>query len=90
MRPGRNAANVEVTYKHLEKWQNYNVLACFDLDFHAKVFNTKNLVHRVLCGLIEPTLRGDPLEWGREARGAVAEALSCVDLLAYQIEDGVN
>ena len=90
VRRGKKAANVEVTYEHLKKWQNYKVLACFDLDFHAKVFNTKDLAHRVLCDLLKPTFAGDPLDWGREARGAVAEALSCVELLAYRIEGGVK
>lgn len=75
--------NVKVTGEHFARWERYNVLAVFDLEIWCLVFEREKPTHAALSGVMKPDLppSSDPIDWGRAARAALSEALSCVELL---------
>jgi hypothetical protein len=68
----------------LRSWAHYNVLAVFDLDFHAQVFEIDHLTHEALGDLLETSSNFDAKAWGRAAREKAAEAITCVGTLHIQ------
>ena len=89
-RRGPKSVNVEVTENHFKTWHDYCVLACFDLDFFARIFEMKPLSHERLFDTLNPGSDGKPKDWGVAARKALKEALGCVEILAYQIDGGAK
>jgi hypothetical protein len=84
-RRGRPSTNSSVTDAHLKSWRDYRVLAVFDLDFYAAVFEEPPLSHEDLCKELNPGFRGNPKEWGISAREKVKEAFASInDLIAQK------
>lgn len=87
---GPKTLNTKITGDHFNSWNNYRVLACFDIEFWFQVFKGSEykLTHALLCGIVKPDLaeKADPKEWGREAREALEKALKSVDMLAQQVK----
>ncbi len=84
-RRGPKSVNVQITEEHFHSWTNYNVLACFDLDYWAQVFRRSPITLEELCYKINPNFGGNAKEWGVAARDKLDEALDSIPTLRFQI-----
>ncbi len=89
----RKALNRGVGDEHIKSWSNYHVLAVFDLDFYAEVFEIDRLSHEALCETVHPGYGGmgggNYKEWGRSARKMAKAAFDSVsDLFAQTAGKG--
>ena len=85
-RRGPKSANQIITEAHLKSWANYMVLACFDIDYWAHVFQKPQVSYEWLCKhTFDRHYRGNAKEWGRTARKKVTEAVDCFHALSLQI-----
>ena len=75
----------------MRSWHNYRVLACFDLDYWAKVFRKKPVPFEQLCKIVfDPMYQGNSKEWGREARRKKEQAMLSLQTLRLQILGGTK
>ena len=89
--PIRHKGETRITEGHLHSWHNYKVLACFDLDYWAKVFHRRPVPYEQLCNIaFDPTYPGNSKEWGREARRKTKEAMLSLQTLRLQIPGGMK
>ena len=89
-RAGKPSTNLEFTKNHFQSWQEYKVVALFDLLFYETIFDKKFTNNQLGNWLYPEQSQIDTTEKVKEAKKILKAALKSINSLAYQAGDELS